>query len=50
MANGSGMVVPINLAKKNFDPSTPSMRKEDDGKKKIMLFLVATNLIDSQLP
>ena len=39
---------------KFFDRSTPSMRKEDDGKKekkeKIMSFLVATNVVASQPP
>ena len=35
---------------KFFDPSAPSMRKVDDGvkKKKIMSFLVATNVIASR--
>ena len=41
---------------KFFDPSTPSMRKVDDGekrkkrKKKIMTFIVATNLGASRPP
>ena len=40
---------------KFLDPSAPSMRKVDDGKKKkrkerIMLFLVATNVVASRLP
>ena len=41
---------------KFFDPSTPSMRKVDDGeekkkkKEKIMTFIVATNVIASQPP
>ena len=39
---------------KFFDPSTPSMRKVDDGEekkeKKIMTFIVATNVIASRPP
>ena len=43
---------------KFFDPSTPSMRKVDDGeekkekkrKEKIMTFIVATNVIASRPP
>ena len=43
---------------KSLDPSTPSMRKVDAGekkrkekrKKKVMSFLVATNVVASQLP
>ena len=40
---------------KFFDPSTPSMRKVDNGeekrkKKKIMTFIVATNVIASRPP
>ena len=37
---------------KVFDPSTPSMRKVDDGKrkKKIMMKIVATNVVASQPP
>ena len=53
------------LLNKFFDPSTPSMRKGDDGgekkngkkkrgkkkkKKKIKTFLVATNVVASRLP
>ena len=43
--------------KRFFDPSAPSMRKGDDGegkngreKKKIMTFLMATNVVASQPP
>ena len=43
---------------KFFDPSTPSMRKVDDGEKeeeektneRIMLFIVASNFVASQSP
>ena len=39
---------------KFFDPSTPRMRKVDDGKKrkrkKIMSFIVATNVVSSRPP
>ena len=41
------------LLNKSFDPSTPSMRKVDyreKKRKKIMSFLVATNVVASRLP
>ena len=40
---------PVNF----FDPNTPSMRKVGNGKKEkeeIMSFIVATNVVTSQLP
>ena len=52
-----GHFEPLSL-NKFFDPSTPSMRKVDDGeeknekkeKKKIKMFLVATNVVASRPP
>ena len=41
------------LLNKFCDPSTPSMRKVDDGEKtggKIMVFIVATNVVASRPP
>ena len=39
------------MQNKFFDPSTPSMRKGDDGeKKKIMMKIVATNVVASRPP
>ena len=54
---GSGHSKQLSLSK-FFDPSTPSMRKVDDGEKeeeektneRIMLFIVASNFVASQSP
>ena len=67
VANGGlgwgGRFVSNTSLNKFFDPSTPSMRKVDDGegkkknkrkkrkkKKKIMTFIVATNVVASRPP